>query len=282
MGDILGGGGGNQSSSTQVLLSPEQQKLIGLAQPAFENILQNTPELFPTSGIAGTTPLQQAGQQGVLQTAAGPATDSVNQLLQLQAFLSGPGLFPSTNPALQDAIAGAVRPLQDTFSQVTLPGIARGAQAGGASGGSRQGVAEGLAASNLQNLVGDVSARVASTGFGQGLDAATKTLAFGPATTQNAFLPSTAIEAVGGQQQAGQQAFLDEQVNRFSLEQLLPFLIAKDVAGIAFGQPTGATSTSDIPGLSTGQAALGGGTLGAAIGGAPGAGIGALLAAVLA
>ena len=258
MGDLLGGGGGDQTSTTNVVLSPEQRQLIKLTQPVFENIVNNPPQLFPGSGIAGTTPLQQAGQAGVLQAAAGPATDSVNQLLQLQQFLSGPGLFPSSNPALQDAIAGAVRPLQETFSNVTLPGIARGAQAGGASGGSRQGVAEGLAASNLQNLVGDVSARVASTGFGQGLDAATKTLAFGPQTTGLSFLPSTAIEAVGSQQQAGQQQFLDEAVNRFSLEQLLPFLVAKDVAGIAFGQPTGATSTSDIPGLSRQNAALGG------------------------
>ena len=191
-------------------------------------------------------------------------------------------MFPSTNPAMQDAIQAAVRPIERTFETSTIPAISRGAQAGQASGGSRQGIAEGIAAENKQNLVGDVSARVASQGFGQGLDAATRALAFGPQTTGLSFLPSSAVEAVGSQQQGLQQQFQSESQQRFMLEQMLPFLIAQDVAGIAFGQPTGATSTTSIPGLSGAQAGFGGAGLGAALapllgfGAGGGAGVGAL------
>jgi len=278
MGSLFGGGNQDVNSTTRVELSPEQQRLISATTPTLESFVNQPPQLFPGSGIAGFTPLQEAGQAGVLQAASGPVANAANEALSAQSFLFGPALFPSSNPALQDAISAAIRPLERTFSQQVLPQIGRDAITSGQLGGSRQGIAEGIAGQSLLQGVGDVSAQVASQGFGQGLEALTRGLAFAPQTTNLAFAPSTAIEAVGSQQQGLQQQFTSEAQNRFLQEQLIPFLIAQDVARLSFGIPGGsATAESSIPGSSLGANVLGGATTGAALGtalGGPGVGTG--------
>ena len=52
-------GGGDSKTTTKVQFSPEQRRLIDLTQPIFEQFAQTPPQLFPQSGIAPFTPLQQ-------------------------------------------------------------------------------------------------------------------------------------------------------------------------------------------------------------------------------
>jgi len=246
-----GGSSSPQTSTTTTVqeLSPDQQRLLNLVVPAAEDISANPPELFPGSTIAPLDPLQiqaqqdvlaLAGQGGALPGIVGAAGDASN-------FLLGPVLFPESNPALQAATQAAIRPLEQQFSNVTLQGIRHDAITAGGFGGSRQGIAEGLAAQGLSQASGDVTAGIQANAFQQSLDAMTRALFAAPATAGLQFLPSTAIGAVGAQNQQIAQAQLSEEAQRFIAEQLIEFSVAQDVAALAFGFPGGSTtSTSTI------------------------------------
>lgn len=51
---------GSSTTTTQEL-SPEQQAILELAMPTFENFINNPPQLYPGSAIAGFTPKQERG-----------------------------------------------------------------------------------------------------------------------------------------------------------------------------------------------------------------------------
>lgn len=89
----------------------------------------------------------------------------------LNTLLNPDILSATTNPHLQSYMDAAVRPLNQQFSNVIMPGIAGEAITAGGYGGSRQGISEGLASQGLQQQTGDVTARMASEGYGQGLNA---------------------------------------------------------------------------------------------------------------
>lgn len=79
---------------------------------------------------------------------------------------------------------------------------------------------------------------------------------------QQGLLPSRLLEGVGMQQQMMEQALLSEQVQRYVNEQMMPFLMAQDVAALAFGMPGGTTKTTatgggnSMAGIQTGIGAI--------------------------
>lgn len=276
---------------------------------------------------AATGPVQDAVSAGVrgLDRAAlsgdignvglGALVSGLGVARPAQEFLlSGDVLFPETNPALQAAIEAAVRPIEEQFTQSILPGLRRGAITSGQLGSSRQGVAEGLASQAFLRQVGDTSAQLQNEAFQSGLGAmigalqptitagggaaeagvreATRALFAAPSIAAAQTLPAQILGAVGAQRREVEQAKLQEQQQRFLAEQIIPFAVAQDVAGLAFGFPGArTTSEAEFPGISPLQAALAGGSLGllgagafgasplvTAGAGAGGAGIGALLA----
>lgn len=193
---------------------------------------------------------------------------------------SGALLDPNTNPALKGMTDAAVRPLTDNLMQRVLPGIRSQAVGGGMLGSSRQGIAEGQAIDDYLRQAGDVSTAIQNNSFNQGLGAmlqgtaqgtqmgiagaglagdmskgaATagsdlwmKSLGMSPEIAKLAFLPGMTMEAVGAMGQQENQARLTEQANRFTQEQMLPFLQAQDVAQLAFGIG-GGSSTSTATG----------------------------------
>lgn len=296
MGGILGGGRSSSppaqttTTSTQTVeLSPEQKKLLQLAIPKAETFGEQGLTLPTESGIAGFDPLQLAAQ-GDLLTLAAPGSalnDTISNASLANNFALGPLLFPSTNPALRDATAGAVRPIIEAFTQSVLPNIRGGAQLAGQPGSSRQGVAEGIATGSLLRQVGDTAAGIQSKAFGQGLDTFIKGLALAPQTAQLQTLPSTLTDIIGANRQGLAQAKLTEEQGKFFNEQLLDLTVAQELAKLAgtFGggstigtvtQPTGVVGGS---GSSFGSA-LSGASLGFNIGGPTGAvlgGIGGLI-----
>ncbi len=277
------GKGGDTESTTTVQLSPEQQQLISQVTPIFQSFLDQPPELFPGSAISPFTPLQELGQFQTLQAGQGPVQDIVSQLGLFSNFLTDPN-FINNDPTLGPATEAAFRPLEQSFQQQLLPSLARGAQTAGQVGSSREGIAQGLAGQELLAQEGDISAQLAAASRGQNLEAATRALAFGPATAQAQTLPGVITEAVGGQQQFQNQAFLTEAAQRFLQEQLIPFQIAQDVASIAFGFPGGtATSQQEVAGPGALAGGLGGAGLAAALGftGPYGLAAGAALGALL-
>lgn len=281
-----GGGSQNVTQTSKVVLSPEQRELFNLALPAITEFAQNPPGAFPGQTVAGFDPAQLAGQQSIVTAAQGGSTDIANAALQASQFFLGAGLDPRTNPFLQSAIGAATRPITEQLTQATLPAIRGEAITSGQFGGSRQGIAEGLAAQGASRATGDVAGTLASQGYQAALDAGIRALGLAPATGALQFQPGGALSAVGAERQSQEQAGINAEIQRFMQEQLLPFLSAKEVAGLAFGMPgatTVATGATTGGGISPIQGALGGAATGAVLAttlglsGPVGAGLGALL-----
>lgn len=103
------------------------------------------------------------GSSGVTQQGTGGALDAMGQLNQAGDF--------QNNPAFQQALQSAIRPVTQNFQEQVMPAIQQGAQGAGQMGGSRQGIAEGIAARGYQDTVGDISANMGNAAYAQGLQA---------------------------------------------------------------------------------------------------------------
>lgn len=270
-------GGGQQSSTqtTQQILSPEQQRLLDPVIPVAENFVKNPPKAFGGSGVAGFDPLQQMAQQMIIgasngmlpmlgqQQAGGNALMQGggavlgNQVGAQNFLMSGAALDPNMNPALARVTDAATRPLIDAFQRQIMPSIANDAVSAGGFGGTRQGIAEGIAASDLQRQVGDISAQVQNNAYSQGLQAMAQLAGQAPGSASiaqgldrmpqilnSSLLPAQLTGAVGDVRQGMTQAQLSDTIQRFVNEQMLPFAAAQDVAALAFGIPAGTTQTT--------------------------------------
>lgn len=270
------GGGGQTSTQTSVQeLSPEQRRLLDPVLPIAESFLKNPPKMFPGSSVAQFDPMQLLAQQMTMNAAGGmtpmlqqqqaggsalmQAGGAVlpNQIGAQNFLMSGAALDPRMNPALKGVTDAAIRPMVDTFKRQILPGIANDAVSAGGFGGTRQGIAEGIATSDLNRQIGDVSASIQNNAYNQGLQAMAQMAGQAPGSAgiaqglsafpqilSSSLLPAQLTSAVGEQRQGMTQAQLGEQVQRYVNEQMLPFAIAQDVAAMAFGIPAGTTTTT--------------------------------------
>lgn len=280
--EAKGGGGGNSTTTTVQELSPEQRKLLAPAIPVVRDFVQNPPQDFQGSRVAPFNETQLQAQGQLKDAATGSATDFTNYLLSNQQRLNEIGLNPQDNPALPGLIEAGIRPLTENLTQQVLPNIGQEAVAGGQYGGSRQGIAEGLASQAYFNSAQDVVSRVLGEAYSSGLDNATKAQALGPTLLGTTTYPSQILSAVGDQQYGMEQAQLTDEVQRYFNEQLLPFLAAKEAAGVAFGVPSGISTTdASLPASSINpvMGGLGGAATGAAIGSMFGPGYGTAIGA---
>lgn len=244
------GGNNTQKVTTTSELSPQQQALIDPVIPIAQQYLQNPPQLPDYSQVAPLDPQQIAAQNSLLgavapQQATAGAANATNQFLLDPAILD-----PSSNRYLQATIDAAVRPISQNLMETVLPGLRGEAVTNGQFGSSRQGIAEGLASGRASQAIGDTSAKIASAGYGQGLDALTKGLALTPQTLAALTIPGQTQAAVGDQNRALSQAQLSEKAYKDMYAQIAPFLAAKEVAALGAGLPGGST-TSTAPGPST-------------------------------
>ena len=317
-----------QKVKSQVNLSKQQKQLVNATQPYIKRYINKTsnkgvqlpgePLTAPTNPYQtqgqelalGAVPAQQrlAGQSeaaltrimnrdptdstGIVETWQNPATDATD-------FLLNKVLYPETNPALQQAINAATRPITDQLLEEALPATRSGAYTTGGFGGSRQGIAEGLATGKAARAVGDTAANVANQGYQAGLGALTSaygdllgasTSAYG--TRQGAFsqlysnnlnaqlnalgltptvqaaqtMPALTTSAVGDVQQQQQQRELDENTYRELFKQMSPLMSAQSLLALAGASPGGgSTSTTQMPGNSPVSNILGGASLGTAL-----------------
>lgn len=146
-----------------------QQNLGGYnstIQQAGQHSQQGTQQL---NGIMGATGANAANTQGQVGQVMQQGQQQTNPGLNFMT--SGQVLNPNSNPALQQAIQGATRPIVDNFQNNVLPSISQGAVASGGFGGTRQGIAEGLAGKALNTQVGDVASQMMNQNYQAGLGA---------------------------------------------------------------------------------------------------------------
>ncbi len=242
-------GGGQQTSqqTTQQILSPEQQQLLNMAMPFASKYAQNQPTLPTGSSVAGFTDPQKTGQAQTLG-AAGPGgelSQEAKNAAGAQSFLtSGASLSPDANPGLRAAIAGAVRPIEQNFSENIEPAIREGGVGVGQFGGGREGALEGIATQAEQQAIGSTAGSMESANFQNSLDQMTRAMGLTPTVQQASLEPGAATSSVGDVQQQLEQQQLTEAFNKFMFPQTQPLSTAESLSSIASGIPGGGSTTS--------------------------------------
>lgn len=271
------------STSASTQLTKQQTQLVGMGMPHARRYARRPNKALKLQGdtVVDTNAQQTQGQDMALQAASGQQQQLADAGTNASRFLLTDVLRPESNPALAGYIDAATRPIQQKLMEETMPGLRSGAAVAGQYGSTRQGIAEGLASGRASTAIGDTSARIASEGYGQGLDAMTKALGLLPSTQAAALAPAVTTSGVGDVRQQMAQRELDAQQYKRIYNAQVPLSKAQNLIGLASGTPGGSTTTTTTGGSSLLQGALGGAGIGNAllpgIGGLAGGGIGALL-----
>jgi len=132
------------------------------------------------------------------QGAAANSMTAQNTGLNTAQFLTNPNLlYANSNPYLQSYMDAANRGAVDQYTKSVLPNIRGEANITAPSGTTRQGIAEGNATNALMQSIGDTNSKIASQGYGQGLDSMNKALYTLPA------LANSGSTLMGAAPQAG-------------------------------------------------------------------------------
>ena len=243
-------------------------------------------------GTFGTGQLLGTGVQG-RDTLGGIFNDFQRQQGSRDFLASGALLDPATNPVLAAQTEAALRPITENLTRDVLPGIQSDFVGGNMFGSSRQGIAERGAINDYLTTAGEIATNLQANNFNQGLaamldttgratgaatsgagtavqagqagtglalDSAIRSMMQGGDLAELAFMPGMTQEAIGAMQQQENQARISEEAQRFTTEQMLPFLQAQDIANLAFGIGGGSaiTDASQSPAFDPVGTGLGG------------------------
>lgn len=266
------------TQTSQVKLGPQQQQVFDQAFPSITSYAQQTPKLFPGTGIAGFNPWELFGQGQVTGTAAPQAQALAAQAAGTQSQLLDPNFMLHPNQYVMDAADAMTRKVTDNLFQTILPRIRTvSTQASGPYAyNTKEGIATGQAIGQTNQGLSDALANMLLANYTQGLGGLSQAIAHNPSVIQSQMMPAGMYAAVGGQERALEQAQLDERIRQFYAQQDLPLSRAQQLLSLMQGIPGGqgvSTVTGAMPqtnpilqGLGFGMQALG------LMGGMPGVG----------
>ena len=243
--------GGGSSTTTTQNFSPEEAAQREKVQTEASRIYGATADASQIAAYPGQQPVPfspqtVAAQQYAQQYALGPAVEQANNINNAVSFGLSDVLYPETNPALQQTIDAAIRPIYQDYTDTggVLSKIRDGSVAAGQFGSSRQGVAEGIASGRYANAVGDTAAKVATEGYNRGLDTFSRTLAFAPQALQTGLQPANILSGIGAQNE-GQAAEMESYLNNSRMwDYNAPWMPLQNYANIIYGGSNPTTSTS--------------------------------------
>lgn len=231
------------SATDLIFTQDEQGNITGIKPPT-------TPEA--AAFHAQMTPEQQQAlqaMQGQIGTEAGiSAQDTLQLATQALTRLQD----PSQNPYLQRAVQGAIDPIYQRLQEQVLPGLRGAAVGSGNLGSSRQGIAEALASSRASQAAGDVTSRMYSDAFQQGLGQYNQLLGMMPGFQQALFTPQQNIYDAGLVQQQQQQALQDKQYQQAQWEAMYPFWALEQYGSYIGGDFGGTQTEYEAPGTDDG------------------------------
>lgn len=265
------------------------------------------PSFFPgqtyVSPTAATT--ESIAQQEALARQQSPVLQQAQNAYMQSATGLGQtagGSFLGENPYQQQMMQAATRPLQQSFSNQVLPGIASLYSKSGRLGSGAMEQALGTATEGYGRALGDITANIAGTQYQaerqlqqQAQMGLANVAQAAPSIYGQQYLPAQQLAQVGAQQEAIASQPLQEQMTRYAYEQRLPYEQLSGYLSSVYGSPLGSygsqvqqlpQSTNRTTGALAGGLAggLGGYALGQAfpsIGGTTGALGGAALGGLL-
>lgn len=295
-GYFKGSSGGGSSSQTVQNYSPEEAAQRAKVQSEASRIYGSTAGKISSAPYTGAQVVPQSADtltgQDLTKAAANTTAGTViPQLLDATKFGLSDSMNVNSNPYLQSAIGAAVRPITESYTDAggVMNQIRNNSEVDGGQGRStRQGVAEGIAAGRYANAIGDASARVASDGYGKGLDTFARTLAITPQTVSTLNAPGQAYSAIGNQNEGYAQAAENYAGDSRNWDLNAEWTPLQNWANIVYGGtgPNGTTTkssgggTKSNPLMGAAGGAMAGAQLGSIVPGI-GTGIGAIGGAVL-
>ena len=209
-----GGGGGGSSSGTQVSIAREAPEVESRKLALYDQAatLAKTPVGIPAFQVAAPSALQQTGFTQAGQTGIGAPTTTagIGSILQsLQTAQAGPNINQFLNP-YQSYVTDEI----SRQGQMAQNQLAANAVQAGAFGGGREGVQQAELQRATQANIGQALAG----GFGQALNAAQQQQAM---QTQAGMQGGQLLGALGGQQQAMQQADISSLLQAGGIQQQL-------------------------------------------------------------
>lgn len=269
-----GGGGGNTTSTgttTNLNYSPEEAARRAQVMDEAQRVYQATGGNISNSTYPGSAPVEFSpetivSQKLAVQNAAA-AQAQVNNINQGVNYGLTQAMDVENNPYLDKAIAAAVRPIQESYTDAggVMSQIRTGAGQAGQMGGTRQGIAEGIAAGRMAQAQGDTAAKIASDAYNKGQETFQKTLTFAPQAMEAGMTPVNWLSSVGAQKENLAQAQADYEANARLWQMNAPWVPLQNYASLVYGGSAPSTSV-----LSTSQS---GGAARNPIGQAAGAGL---------
>jgi len=208
-----GGEAAPSNTTTQQVYSPEEQaarnRLMSEAEQIYNMQKQAAQGAYPGAKPVAPGGATRQAQDMMAQSAVGTQTQMAKDLAAANSFGLNDVLYPGSNPALQATIDTATREVGEAYTDPggVLSNIRSGFVQGAPSGqSSREGIAMGVAGRGYLNAIGDVTGKIASEGYGQGLDFMGKTMALAPQNMQAQNMPAMSLSAVGAQKDMQRQA----------------------------------------------------------------------------
>lgn len=262
----MSGGGGSTTQTVQNYSPEEVARRLRVFDEAERIYGQTRGNYSQYPGLGPVAPAQETLQaEDVLRGIAPAQINRVADLNRAVSFGLGDVLYAESNPYLRSSINAAIRPLREEMVNPggVLSQIRRGATDAGQYGGSRQGIAEGIAVGKYLQSVGDTAAKMASEGYGRGLDVFSRTMAFTPSSMQAMSIPAQTLATVGASVEGRAADQLAHEEARRLWELNAPWTPLQNYANIVFGGgSSGQTITGRGSGMTAGQrlagAALGG------------------------
>lgn len=266
------------TTNTTQMYSPEEAARRAKVMAEAERIYAQTAGAgtnMPGPAPSGDT-LQ--AQQMLRQQAMGGMQDIAGMMPWAMNFGMQQAVDPMSSPGFRQTLDTATRKVGEAYTSPTGPfaNIRSGFQRQDSGGsGTREGIAMSMAGRDYLNTIGDVTGRLTDAAYGRGLDTFSRTMALAPTAIGTMTAPATAISSVGQQTEGYENAARDWELQA-PWAAFGPY--ANTVQG--FSAPSGTSSTTTGTGARRNpMAPLGmammGATMGAQVGGAKGALIGA-------
>ena len=246
------GGGGSQTTTSEPWsgIQPYLTKGYKEAAGIYDTF---TPKYYSGQTQATFSPDQLTAQAGIRDWATQGAPNVMNPALSAYQYGTGSSILDvANNPYVQGMARGAVSDVMAGLAP-EMANIRGGAIQSGGYGGSRQGIAEGMALSGAADAATRAAADIYGQAYGQGLDAQGRTLGMTGDLLSAGFQPYAALSASGLEQQAREQALIEDAKAKFQFEQALPYERLSQYTGALGGTSglLGGAGITTAPGMST-------------------------------
>ena len=215
-------GGGTQTTNTDPWsgIQPYLKDVYGEASGMYKNY---TPQFFSGQTQAYFSPDQLTAQAGVRDFATKGAPQIMNPAIGAYQYGTGSSILDVANNPYVSGMAQAAASDAMAALQPEMANIRGGAIQSGGYGGSRQGIAEGQALAGAADAATRAAAEIYGNAYGQGLGAQTQTLGMTGNLLGAGFLPYEQLGASGAEQQAREQALIEDAKAAFEFQQNLPY-----------------------------------------------------------